>query len=352
MKLLSVVGARPQFVKLAAIAAAVAKTEHEHVIVHSGQHYDVRLSDVFFHELAVPKPDYHLGIGSGSHGAQTGAMLAAMEAVLQEESPDWVIVYGDTNTTLAAALASVKLHLPVAHLEAGLRSFNREMPEEHNRVLTDHAADLLLAPTILAMEQLEREGLGPRSVEVGDVMVDILLRVRAGLQSNPPDLPPELLEVDRYLVATVHRAENTDERGRLHAVVAALAALPLPVMLFAHPRLVERARAFSLRLNTGSLRVLDPLPYRSMLAALAGAVGVITDSGGVQKEAYILRVPCTTIRHQTEWPETLVGSWNVLAGDIETLAPLVARPRPDELPVTPFGDGTAAERVAEALESL
>ncbi|HYU86590.1 MAG TPA: UDP-N-acetylglucosamine 2-epimerase, partial [Kribbellaceae bacterium] len=207
MKVLSVVGARPQFVKLAPVAEAFGATEHRHVIVHTGQHYDARLSDVFFDDLRIPAPDVHLGIGSGSHGVQTGAMLASLDGVLDEHRPDWVLVYGDTNSTLAGALAAVKLHVPVAHLEAGLRSFNRVMPEEHNRVLTDHAADLLLAPTQVAMEHLAREGLADRSRLVGDVMTDVCFRVRDAVRERPLDMPAGL-ERGGYLAATIHRAEN------------------------------------------------------------------------------------------------------------------------------------------------
>src|SRR4051812_29026986 len=231
MKVLSVVGARPQFVKLAPVAEAFAATEHQHVIVHTGQHYDKNMSDVFFADLRIPDPDVHLGVGSGSHGVQTGAMLAAMDAVLDEHKPDWVLVYGDTNSTVAGALAAVKLHLPVAHLEAGLRSFNRTMPEEHNRVLTDHACDPLLAPTQVAVRHLAAEGLAARTVLVGDVMTDVCLRVRDGVLAAPPARPPELAAHQDgdgdYLVATIHRAENTDDPDRLARIVRALAGLPL-----------------------------------------------------------------------------------------------------------------------------
>jgi UDP-N-acetylglucosamine 2-epimerase (non-hydrolysing) len=344
------VGARPQFVKLAPVAAAFAATEHEHVIVHTGQHYDVGMSDVFFADLRIPAPDVHLGVGSGSHGMQTGAMLAALDAVLANQRPDWVLVYGDTNSTLAGALCAVKLHLPVAHLEAGLRSFNRRMPEEHNRVLTDHAADLLLAPTATAMAHLEREGLAQRAILVGDVMTDVCFRVRAAVSGLAPALPPGLALAARgYLVATIHRAENTDDPERLQAIVDVLASLPMPVLLLAHPRLVARAERCDVKLEYGALHVAEPLSYPAMVSVVLHCGGVVTDSGGLQKEAFLLGVPCTTLRTETEWPETLEHGWNVLAGDLARVEEQVTRPMPVAQTGLPFGDGHAAERVVEVL---
>src|ERR687885_581350 len=277
MKVVSIVGARPQFVKLAPVATALSGAGHEHVIVHTGQHYDDRLSDVFFADLAIPHPDVHLGVGSGSHGVQTGAMLAAMDAVLEEHRPDWVVVYGDTNSTGGGARAAVNPPLPVAHLEAGLRSFNRRMPEEHNRVVTDHAADLLLAPTEEAVRHLSEEGLAARTRLVGDVMVDVCLRVRDDVQAGrhaAPDLPDGVDPAAPYLVATLHRAENTDDPERLAGLVGALAQLPVPVVLLAHPRLVARAEAQGLKLGQGAIHVGQPLPYAGMVAAVLGSVGV------------------------------------------------------------------------------
>ncbi len=349
MKVLSVVGARPQFVKLAPVAAALTAAGAEHVIVHTGQHYDARMSDVFFADLQIPAPAVHLGVGSASHGVQTGAMLGAMDAVLDEHQPDWVLVYGDTNSTLAGAVAAVKLHVPVAHLEAGLRSFNRRMPEEHNRVLTDHAADLLLAPTEVAMQHLATEGLADRAVLVGDVMTDVLFRTRDAVAGAPSPLPGELAEGE-YLVSTIHRAENTDDPERLGAIVDGLASLPLPVVLLAHPRLVAKAAAAGVTLAQGALRTLEPLSYPEMVGAVLRARGVVTDSGGLQKEAYLLGTPCTTLRTETEWPETLEGGWNVLVPELTGLADVVLRDRPQPTGATPYGDGKAAEAVARALQ--
>jgi len=350
MKVLSVVGARPQFVKLAPVSAALAATGRvEHVIVHTGQHYDTRMSDVFFADLHIPEPDVHLGVGSGSHGVQTGAMLAALDGVIDEHRPDWVLVYGDTNSTLAGALAAVKLHVPVAHLEAGLRSFNRRMPEEHNRVLTDHASDLLLPPTELAMSHLVHEGLGDRSVVVGDVMTDVCYRVRDAVTSQEPVLPEGISVADGFLVATVHRAENTDDPERLAAVVAALRDLPLPVLLLAHPRIVTRAAEFGIALDGGSLHSGPPLPYPEMVSVVLRSRGVVTDSGGLQKEAFLLRVPCTTLRTETEWLETLDDGWNLLDPDLALVRDHAVREVPTAAQSTPYGDGRAAEQVAAVL---
>jgi UDP-N-acetylglucosamine 2-epimerase (non-hydrolysing) len=361
LKVLSVVGARPQLVKLGAMAAAFRGTPHHHVIVHTGQHYDASLSDVFFTGLRIPEPDRHLGVGSGTHGAQTGAVMAALDPVLAAERPDWVLVYGDTNSTLAGAVCAVKQQLPVAHLEAGLRSFNRRMPEEHNRVLTDHAADLLLAPTEEAIRHLGNEGLGDRAVIVGDVMVDVCRGVRDRLIAEtatgrpaaarlPAGIDPEL----PYLVATLHRAENTDDADRLGELADALADLPLPVALPAHPRLLSRADRHGVKLDRGAVRVGPPLPYAEMVAAVLRARSVITDSGGLQKEAYVLGRVCTTLRSETEWPETLVDGWNTLVPRPRDVGPaafadIVLRARPTRPPGTPFGDGRAAGRVIQAL---
>lgn len=350
MKILSVVGARPQFVKLAPIHKAAKAAGAEHVIVHTGQHYDPMLSDVFFEDLGIGAADVHLGVGSGTHGVQTGAMLAALDAVLEEHRPDWVLVYGDTNSTVAAALSAVKMHIPVAHLEAGLRSFNRRMPEEHNRVVTDHVADLLLAPTQVAMDHLASEGLGQRSVLVGDVMTDVLFDVRDRVSARRPSLLQELdLEPGEFYVATIHRAENTDDPLRLAEVARGLAALDKPVILLAHPRVVAKAAAHGVALTQGSLVSHAPLAYPDLIAAVLSSAGVVTDSGGLQKEAFLLGVPCTTVRTETEWVETVQLGWNVLANTAEEIASAVVRSRPASTDAAPYGDGRAAERVVQIL---
>jgi UDP-N-acetylglucosamine 2-epimerase (non-hydrolysing) len=349
VKVLSVVGARPQFVKLAPVAAALGETEHQHVIVHTGQHYDARMSDVFFADLKIPSPDVHLGVGSASHGVQTGSMLSALDAVFDEHRPDWVLVYGDTNSTLAGAVCAVKMHLPVAHLEAGLRSFNRRMPEEHNRVLTDHAADLLLAPTQVAMDHLATEGLAERSVLVGDVMTDVLFGTRDAVAGSPLALEAPV-EPGEFYVATIHRPDNTDDPERLRAIVDSLAKVGKPVVLFAHPRLRGLAERHGIELGTGSIVVSEPVGYPQLVNAAMRSAGVITDSGGLQKEAFLLRVPCTTLRSETEWVETVELGWNVLVHtDLAALPSIVERPRPADTDATPYGDGHAAEAAVNAL---
>lgn len=358
MKVISIVGARPQLVKLAPIAAAFAETEHEHFIVHTGQHYDADLSDVFFDGLGIPDPDVHLGVGSGSHGVQTGAVLSALDPVLERERPDWVLVYGDTNSTIAGALSAVKMHLPVAHLEAGLRSFNRRMPEEHNRVLTDHCADVLLAPTEEAMRHLADEGLKDRAVLAGDVMVDICLKIRDDVLAGKhpaPVLPEGIDPAKPFLLATLHRPDNTDDPERLRAIIDSLAGLPVPVALLAHPRLVARAAEHGIELNTGSVHVGRPLPYAGLVAAVLASAGVVTDSGGLQKEAFLLERITTTIRPETEWVETVDTGWNVLVPDPHTLsadewAATVTRAVPTADPGTPYGDGRAAQNVVRIME--
>ncbi|TDK23553.1 UDP-N-acetylglucosamine 2-epimerase (non-hydrolyzing) [Arthrobacter crusticola] len=348
MRILSVVGARPQFVKLAPIAHAM-KGRAEHLIVHTGQHYDELMSDVFFKDLGIPAPDFNLGVGSGKHGKQTGAMLAGLEEIFEEVRPDWVLVYGDTNSTLAAAVAAVKMHIPLAHLEAGLRSFNRRMPEEHNRVLTDHSSDLLLAPTEVAMGHLANEGLAERSVLVGDVMTDVLFGTKALLESRSEPLPLGM-EAGSYYISTIHRPDNTDEPVRLKQIIDSLASLDKPVVLLAHPRLVGLAARYGLDLEAGAIRVASPLAYPQLINAVMNSAGVITDSGGLQKEAFLLRVPCTTIRPETEWVETVELGWNILVSDdLGSLASVVQRPAPRSTSATPYGTGEAAKAVVSAL---
>ncbi|MGZ0212942.1 MAG: non-hydrolyzing UDP-N-acetylglucosamine 2-epimerase [Actinomycetales bacterium] len=348
MRILSVVGARPQFVKLAPIAHAL-KGRAEHVVVHTGQHYDAMMSDVFFTDLGIPAPDVNLAVGSGKHGAQTGTMLSGLEAVFEAHNPDCVLVYGDTNSTLAAAIAAVKIHIPVAHLEAGLRSFNRRMPEEHNRVLTDHASDLLLAPTEVAMRHLDTEGLAGRSVLVGDVMTDVLYTVRDQITAAGI-IPPAQMQPRSYYVATLHRPDNTDDPQRLAAIISQLAALELPVLLLVHPRLSSLAESYGISLQQGSIQPIAPLGYPQLVAAVMQSAGVVTDSGGLQKEAFLLRIPCTTIRPETEWVETVDLGWNVLIDqDLSSLSSIVTRPRPASTDATPYGVGNAAKNVADSL---
>ncbi len=349
MRVVSIVGARPQFVKLAPVAKAFAAAGIDHRIIHTGQHYDVNMSDSFFVELGIPNPDLHLGVGGGSHGVMTGRMLEQLDPVLEDMAPDWVLVYGDTNSTIAGTLSAVKMHLQVAHLEAGLRSFNRRMPEEHNRVLTDHAADLCMAPTQVAMQHLADEGLADRSVLVGDVMTDVCLQVRDSVLASPRPVPG-VAEGEPYVMATIHRADNTDQQARLEHILDALGGLDRKVILPVHPRLRARAKADGITIARGNLVTIDPLAYPDMVNAVVHADGVITDSGGLQKEAFLLGTVCTTVRTETEWTETVDNGWNVLDPGAEHLHETAVRPAPQADPGHPYGDGHAAVKVAEVLE--
>lgn len=353
MRIVSVVGARPQFVKLAPIDKELKRRGIEHIIVHTGQHYDPLLSDVFFEDLGISAPAVHLGVGSDSHGKQTGAIMAALDDVFTEQNPDWVLVYGDTNSTLAAALSAVKLHYPVAHLEAGLRSFNRQMPEEHNRVLTDHCADLLLAPTQVAADHLAHEGMDgsgtPAVVITGDVMTDVLLEIMEQVTEDDPPFSDLGVKPGEYSVATIHRAENTDDPSRLDTIVASLAAIDHAVVLLAHPRLIAKCAEYDISLSQGNLLAHDSVPYPKLVNAVLHSRGVITDSGGLQKEAFLMRIPCTTVRPETEWVETVELGWNVLVEPGDALVAAASRPAPKPTAATPYGDGAAAAAVADAL---
>ena len=341
-------GARPQFIKLKPLSDALAAQGANHFVIHTGQHYDAKMSERIFQGLSIPVPDVNLEVGSGSQGDQTGKILSRIEPVLQDIAPDWTIVYGDTNSTLAAALAAVKLGLRTAHVEAGLRSWNRKMPEEINRIVVDHTCDSLLAPTELAMSNLEAEGLLDRSHLVGDVMADLLANTRAHLK---PELVREELRLDGdYVVATVHRAANTDDSEQLTRLIRSLAQLQFPVVLVAHPRLVAAAQRWGIRLNLGSIRMVEPFDYVSMLSLVVGSRALITDSGGLQKEAFLLGIPCTTIRSESEWPETLAGGMNVLAPHGDNLQELVTRAVTNP-PRHPYGDGHASERIVDMLLS-
>lgn len=351
MRVVTVVGARPQFVKAGPVSRALREAGHEELLVHTGQHYDDLMSRVFFDELSLPPPDVNLEVGSGPHGRQTGAMLARVEEVLLARRPDRVLVYGDTNSTLAGALAAVKLGLPVAHVEAGLRSFNRAMPEEHNRVLTDHCADLLLCPTQTAVDQLAREGVTQGVRLVGDPMYDAVLTnlERARARGEGPHGRLGLARGD-YLLATVHRPYNTDDPAVLRRIVEALEAIGAPVVLPIHPRTRARLQALE-GLSLVNVRLIDPVGYLDMLSLLGDCQRVLTDSGGVQKEAYFLGVPCVTLRPETEWVETVKAGWNVLVGDDPARIVSAARgfSPTGERPAS-FGDGRAAQAIVAALE--
>lgn len=344
MTVVSVVGARPQFVKLKPMSDALAAAGLDHQIVHTGQHYDSDMSEAFFHGLELAEPLVNLGVGSGSHATQTASVMVRLEPILREADPAWVLVYGDTNSTIGAALTAAKLRIRVAHIEAGLRSGNRDMPEEINRILADHSSDLLMAPTQLAMRNLRDEGLASRAHLTGDVMADVLVKATAELAAQGRD------EDGDYVVATIHRASNTDDSVQLKNLVSALSRLQIPVKLVAHPRLLAAAANAGLDLAVGALEVLAPLPYLDMLRLMVHSRGVVTDSGGLQKEAFLLGVPCTTLRGETEWPETLVGGMNVLDPQGKRLEEIVQREvkPPDE---QPYGDGQASVRIVKLLQT-
>jgi UDP-GlcNAc3NAcA epimerase len=358
MKIITVVGARPQFIKAAAVSRVLRAHDTE-ILVHTGQHYDENMSGVFFDELKIPKPDYNLGVGSASHGKQTGEMLEKIEELVLKEKPDALLVYGDTNSTLAGALAASKLHVPVAHVEAGLRSYNREMPEEQNRVLTDHISKMLFCPTNTAVENLAKEGITKEVYDVGDVMCDALFFYRSLAAQKYHDLS-ELAYADEkpgnisggYYLATIHRAENTDGTKTLKNILSAFEQLDAPVIFPVHPR--TRPIVESIKKELGgfsNIHFVNPVGYLYMLYLAANAKKIVTDSGGLQKEAYLLETPCVTVREQTEWVETLNGNWNVLAHP--TTEDIVSKLNHISADASKrkayYGDGHAAEKICEIL---
>ncbi|HVY30424.1 MAG TPA: UDP-N-acetylglucosamine 2-epimerase (non-hydrolyzing) [Polyangiaceae bacterium] len=360
MKIVTVVGARPQFVKAATVSAAIVQHTRksgglEEVLVHTGQHYDQNMSQVFFDQLEVPRPKYNLAVGSGSHGAMTGKMLGAIEQILIDERPDWLLVYGDTNSTLAGALAAAKLHVPVCHVEAGLRSFDKHMPEEVNRILTDHVSELLLCPTHTAIKNLATEGVTRGVHHVGDVMYDaaLIFAKVAGQSSNV--MAEQKLSPKSFMLATVHRAENTDDPARLEGILqglSSLASAACPLLLPLHPRTKATLKARGLETllaQNPAVRVLEPVPFLDMIVLEQQARLILTDSGGVQKEAYFHRVPCVTLRDETEWVETIEAGWNQLVGaDAQRITQAAAQARPGRV-IDEYGDGNAASKVVDLL---
>ncbi|TWO72097.1 UDP-N-acetylglucosamine 2-epimerase (non-hydrolyzing) [Caenimonas sedimenti] len=357
LKVVTVVGARPQFIKAAAVSRAFRAAGPDaasEVLVHTGQHYDDNMSAVFFEELGIPQPQHNLQIGGGTHGAMTGRMLEGLEQVMLQERPDWVLVYGDTNSTLAGALAAAKLHLPVAHVEAGLRSFNRRMPEEINRVLTDRLSQQLHCPTTAAVAHLRAEGVSEGVHLVGDVMYDVALHYRDVARASSDALRRLGLQPGTFALVTCHRAENTDDPARLAGIVAALAELAreLPVVLPLHPRTRKVLAAQDLAGALGAVQVVDPLPFLDMILLEQEARLVLTDSGGVQKEAFFFGVPCVTLRDETEWVETVEAGMNRLCGADPQAILAAARGFLRERPATafkPYGEGNAAGRIVAHL---
>lgn len=358
MKVITVVGARPQFIKAAAVSRVIreryAETVQE-VLVHTGQHYDENMSKVFFDELDIPHPGYNLEIAGGHHGAMTGRMLESVENVLLQEKPDWVLIYGDTNSTLAGALAAAKLHIPVAHVEAGLRSFNMRMPEEVNRILADRVSTLLFCPTETAIANLKSEGIAKGVHKVGDVMYDVALYYRDRAKQQSRILYALNLIEDGFALATCHRAENTDDLNRLTEIVSALGniAETIPVVLPLHPRTRKLISDHGLAGKLGAVKISDPLSFLDMVALEQAARIILTDSGGVQKEAFFYGVPCITMRDETEWVETVTTGWNRLVGAskdaILAAADAAIKSNPMAAVEAPYGRGDAAAKIVAIL---
>jgi UDP-GlcNAc3NAcA epimerase len=353
MRITTILGARPQFIKAAPVCRALRTAGINETIIHTGQHYDHVMSQIFFDQLGIPTPEVNLGVGSGRHGEQTGAMIAGIEDILLARRPDQVLVYGDTNSTLAGALAAVKLGIPIAHVEAGLRSFNRRMPEEHNRVLTDHVADWLFCPTATAVTNLAREGVTRGVAMVGDTMCDAIHCFMPVAEQKTTILWDLSLSAGDYVLATVHRPSNTDDAEQLGHILMALAAVDEPVILPIHPRTRSRIRNHTTLqqiLNRGNLRVIDPVGYFEMLVLTNNARIIVTDSGGLQKEAYICGVPCVILRDETEWIETVEAGWSVLVGSqTSRIYEAISSFKPSKNRTTLFGDGNAAKSIVNYL---
>ncbi len=353
MKIVTIVGARPQFVKAAVVSRALAKTPNlNEVLVHTGQHFDNNMSDVFFEEMEIPKPHYFLNINGLGHGAMTGQMLEKIEEVLLQEKPDWVLVYGDTNSTLAGALAAKKLHIKLAHVEAGLRSFNMEMPEEINRILTDRLSNLLFCPTQQAIQNLEKEGyanLNTTMLNIGDVMQDAAIFYAAKSRKPNVDLP------EKFILCTLHRAENTDDPARLQGIFTALEKISQTdkVVIPLHPRTKAKLTAAGFNFSTSSIVFIDPVGYLEMVHLLKNCSLVMTDSGGLQKEAYFFQKYCITLRHETEWVELVKHDYNILAGNnpenIIAAYKKMSILNNNDFKNRLYGEGNAGEKVVEAL---
>ena len=357
-RVVTIVGARPQFIKAAAVSRAIRAEfsgRIEEVLVHTGQHYDDNMSKVFFDELDIPRPRYNLDISGGQHGAMTGRMLEGIENVLLQEKPDWLLIYGDTNSTLAGALAAAKLHIPIAHVEAGLRSFNMRMPEEVNRILADRVSSKLFCPTVAAVDNLKAEGICEGVHNVGDVMYDVALFYRDRARKNSSVLQTFRLKTSEFALATCHRAENTDDPGRLKAILEALVSIAkeLPVVLPLHPRTRKLIGEYGLEYQLNKLIVADPLPFLDMVALEQSDRFILTDLGGVQKEAFFYGVPCITMREETEWVETVDLGWNQLVGasthSILSAVSQVLTPTVKRMAACPYGRGEAATDILTLL---
>lgn len=348
-KIVTILGARPQFIKAAALSV-VLKESFDEVLVHTGQHYDSNMSDVFFEELNIPKPDYYLNIGSGSHGAMTGEMLIEIEKVLEIEKPDFVLVYGDTNSTLAGALAASKMLIPLIHVEAGLRSFNKAMPEEQNRILTDHLSSFLFAPTETAVENLRKEGITKGVHLVGDVMYDGILHFSGLAKEKSSILETLNLREKAFILCTIHRAENTNNVNRLKAIFEALNESGEQIVLPLHPRTLKYMSDYGIK-AAENIRIIEPLGYLDMVRLEDTAKKMVTDSGGVQKEAFFLGVPCVTLREETEWVETVEDGWNILVGaSKDQILEAMAFFSPVTKRKNYFGDGTSTTKIKDVIK--
>jgi UDP-N-acetylglucosamine 2-epimerase len=352
LKIITIIGARPQFIKAAPVSSLIRESGMKEFILHTGQHYDEKMSQIFFHELGLRKPDLNIGIGSGTHGEQTGKMLIQIEKVLLEEQPDLVLVYGDTNSTLAGVLAACKMQIKVAHIEAGLRSFNKEMPEEHNRIVADHCADILLCPTQTAMENLKTEGVQNKSHLVGDTMFDAVIQFVEVGKRKSRILKKMKLESRQYFLATVHRPYNTDVPENLLNIIESFQALDKPVVFPVHPRTRQKMRQINEDFSSSNtnLRIIEPVGYLDMLSLQSNAKMILTDSGGIQKEAFFLKVPCITMRPETEWIETVESGWNVITGasKLKILKAVTETIWPEKQK-NYFGDGHAAYKIVNVL---
>ncbi|MFC7685330.1 non-hydrolyzing UDP-N-acetylglucosamine 2-epimerase [Ureibacillus sp. GCM10028918] len=350
-KILTIAGTRPQLVKIAAVSRVLRQSFHE-VLLNTGQHYDYKMAGVFFEELKIPKPDYNLKIGSDTHGRQTGKMLIAVEEVVEKEQPDAILVFGDTNSTLAGAIVASKLHIPLIHIEAGLRSFNKLMPEEINRIMTDHISNLLFTPTELAVQNLKNEGITNGVFLVGDVMYDAVL-YNMGLAEQQYKITDFNLTSKKYFLGTIHRAENTDSKEKLEAIFKSLINLDQVVYLPLHPRTKHKIEQFGLQdivEQAKNIKVVEPVSYLEMLFLEKHAKAIITDSGGVQKEAYFMKVPCITLRDQTEWVETIEFGWNKLINPLKTDLSQVLREVQNGQPIDSiYGNGDAAHKITNLL---
>ncbi|KOA21117.1 UDP-2,3-diacetamido-2,3-dideoxy-D-glucuronate 2-epimerase [Clostridium homopropionicum DSM 5847] len=348
MKIITVVGARPQFIKAAAVSGII-REKHQEILIHTGQHYDENMSEVFFQELDIPKPDYNLNIGSGNHGEQTGKMLIELEKIYIKEKPDLVLVYGDTNSTLAAALCASKLLIPVAHVEAGLRSFNMKMPEEQNRILTDHLSKFLFAPTETAVINLHKEGIIKGVFNIGDVMFDAVLKFK-DLSRNKIDFLNKLgLSENEFILSTIHRAENTNYIDRLENIIGALSESNKKIVLPLHPRTKKYISEYGLKVGE-NVKIIEPVGYLEMVLLESMSQKIVTDSGGVQKEAFFLGKPCITMRDETEWVETVQNDWNMLTGTNKAkIIDGILNFAPSKEQEKIFGDGKAASKILEVI---